>query len=271
MKNSSPKDLSKSHLPEKWKSHNATLCIQKHELPLGCMDIEHISKFLVDYQRAYPQRITEYIFLSKCTPDDWKFCAKRLYQCTSWHHFGPLAQRAGFWDMWALSDKLLAICKTAKGEYRHQLLKDLQNRYYKSARDRMNSEYNKNIVRLCVFKYANDSITINAPGLLREFWTKSQHKKFLIYFDYLDHDAPHCCDTPHEITNAELSVPCTFAITTVFTELNDEMFEKFSIIPLSSFHKLINYAKSNDLIISQRGVEDTRELLEYKGPPVTLN
>lgn len=251
-------------LGEKWKSQNAQRCINNFEYPIPMFTKKNLSKFLLAYQTAYPSRVSEYVFLSKLSVSDWKFCAKQ-YKCTSWHHYGPTAQRTGFWDLWALAEEVLLKCRISDTNYQYQLLINHKASVKLQTRNRTNEMYQKNQVRLGVIKFLSSAGIVYAPCIIQERWGKSR-KQDIVYFDYVQIREYHKCDSPNLLNTEDIQQLPEFAITNIFRKCDKETFSKFSIFKRTSFDKLIDYANENQLSISVLS-DDPRPRLTYKGPP----
>jgi hypothetical protein len=257
--------MSKSKgLDEHWRSQNAQKCIDNFEYPIPMFTKFNLSSFLKAYQKAYPANLNEYAFLAKISVADWKFCAKR-FRCTSWHHYGPTAQRTGFWDLWALSDEILSKCRTKDGRYQYQLLVNYISSSKAQTRLHTNDLYQKKKIRLCIIKFLGTAGIIYAPCLIQEHWGKSR-KQDIVYFDYVQIKEYHKCDSPTMLSTEDIQKLEGFAITNTFRRFDETTFTKFSTFHKSSFTKLFKYAETHNLTISTVE-EDPRPKLVYKGPP----
>ena len=253
---------------DRWMSHNAKSCIANHMLPKACIDKYHVKKFLSDFQKAYPSRISEVQLLSQLNQEDWKYLIKH-YKCTEWHHFGSLAQRTGFYDMWALSEKVLDRCRTSNGKYSYQIIVDGRNQHNKNMRNILNEQYKNKEVGLCMFKYRDDHGEIYAPGIVREWWTNGKKPKRVLevyFYDYVDLTKLVKCEHVNQLTNTQLSVEGAFSVTSSFSKVDYDNFAKFSMFPATSFDKILKYADDRKWTFRKYD-EDARETLEYIGPP----
>lgn len=253
---------------ESWKSVNAANAIKQHMLPMVCFNSDHIKAFLTEYQSAYPDKIAELSLLSKLSPEDWKAVAKQ-YKCTEWHHYGQAIQRVGFWDMWAVAEVVLSICRTASGNYSVQLFRDQQQQYYKQYRTQVNKDNSNQIVRLVMFRYASDVGELYAPGLLKESYRgKKNTLRFaeIFYMDYLLSGEFHNDNKINYISAQDTATKGRFSITTTIMQVSADSISKFSRFKLCSFRKLQKYAEQQHWKISETPTK-IKQKLAYVGPP----
>ena len=253
---------------DNWKSRNATNAIKQHMLPMVCFNLDHIRPFLRDYQSAYPKRLDELSLLSKLSPDDWKAVAKQ-FKCTEWHHYGQAAQRVGFWDMWAVAEVVLSVCRSSSGKYQIQLLKEQQQKYFKQYRKKANQLNAGRCVRLIMFKYESDKGEIYAPGILKESYRghKNSHRHAeVFYMDYLLAGKFHKNDIVHYLSAEDTSVKYRFAIITTITTIDPESISRLSRFKYHNFKKLLDYASSQNWKISS-SPSFIKQKLQYVGPP----
>lgn len=259
-----------------WKSRNAKDSINNHEIPLTEMNPRRVSLFLDDFRRAYPQKNTEYIFLTSVAVDDWKFLAK-FYTGTSRHHYGANAQMISFYDMWALADIFLEKCKVRNG-YSLKVWTDEKNRYIKTSRKVINDYNSRKQVILCVFDYENleTGEIINAPGLLSTSYRKKsktgkyEPKRSIIYIDYFLNKTLFIKDEAIKISFTGFTKNL-YIRSKIHNFDEDKLTQDLHYGP-DSIKKLIQYGKSHNLTVLNEKYDSSKVTkLVYKGPPESFN
>lgn len=157
-------------------SENALKSLKRFEVPIYMISSK-LRPFIKAYGIKYPFNAAEIRLLQQTVPDDWGYVASK-FKATSLHHVGSDYQYLAFYDMWALSDEILKICKTGYG-YQIKKLSDLRRKMmndYVKLRNRDPKAFITTIISVVEDTNTGESYCLKAPAV--------KHGDFFYFFNY---------------------------------------------------------------------------------------